>query len=248
MPPKKGKKSKKDKNQKKKIQPPPKPKKIPPPPECFTQDDLNRFKDMFKQHVEEKTEVVLLENIPLMLKKLGFNPKNYEIQELFRLFLDEFAEFVEYHEWLQMLEAKMSWGDDYEAVVMRAFAFLGKDEEEKGICDFELIREELMKWGEPLEEIEFVDWLAVALRNKTYNVEDKTIQYEKFIQIMNKKDTKYIPEPINYFKLDQKTLAEMAKKKAEEEREEQVRKEAEKIAREEARRQKMIADGLIQPD
>ncbi|CAG9560973.1 unnamed protein product [Danaus chrysippus] len=252
MPPKKGKGKDKGTAQATKAMamgPPPKPKKIPPPPACFGPDDLAKFKEMFKAHDEEGIEKVKIVDIPLMLRKLGFNPKTAEIKELFRLFLeDDLVDTVEYHEWLFMIEAKMNWGDDFEVEVTKAFAALAHDDEDTGIADLELLRQELMTWGEPLTEIEFVDWLKLAIKDKTYNPEDGSFAYVKFIENMNAKDERYIKEPINFFKLDQKTLAAMALQKAQEEKEEQERKEAEKRAKEEARRQKMIADGLIPPD
>nr|XP_026486911.1 myosin light chain 3, skeletal muscle isoform-like [Vanessa tameamea] len=249
MAPKKGKGKEPPPPAKAAMGPPPKPKKPPPPPACFGPDDLAKFKEMFKAHDEDNIDKVKLEAIPLMLRKLGFNPKGAEIKELFRLFLeDDLVDTVEYHEWLFMIEAKMNWGDDFEVEVTKAFAALGHDDVETGVADLELLREELMTWGEPLLEIEFVDWLRLALKDKTYNPEDGTLAYVKFIENMNAKDEKYIKEPINFFKLDQKTLAAMAIKKAQEEREEQEKKEAEKRAKDEAKRQKMIAEGLIPPD
>ncbi|CAG4950816.1 unnamed protein product [Colias eurytheme] len=250
MPPKKGKgKGKEPPPPAKATGPPPKPKKPPPPPACFGPDDLAKFKELFKAMDEENIEKVKIEQIPYMLRKLGFNPKTAEIKELFRLFLeDDLVDTVEYHEWLFMIEAKMNWGDDFELAVTKAFAALAHDDEEVGIADFELLREELTVWGEPLTEIEFVDWIKLAIKDKTYNPEDGTFNYVKFIENMNAKDEKYIKEPINFFKLDQKTLAEMAMKKAQEEKAEQEKKEADRRAREEAKRQKMIADGLIPPD
>ncbi|XP_072947580.1 uncharacterized protein [Epargyreus clarus] len=229
--------------------PPPKPKKPPPPPACFSPEDLANFKEMFKAHDEDNIDKVKLEAIPLMLRKLGFNPKGYEINQLFTQFLeDEYVDTVELHEWLFMIEAKMNWGDDFELAVTKAMAALSHDDEETGKADLELLREELFNWGEPLTEIEFVDWLKLATKDKTYNPEDGSFNYVKFIENMNSKDVKYIKEPINFFKLDQKTLAAMAMKKAQEEKEEQEKKDAERRAREEAKRQKMIADGLIPPD
>ncbi|XP_013192779.2 calmodulin [Amyelois transitella] len=229
--------------------PPPKPKKIPPPPACFSPEDLAKFKELFKAHDEENIDKVPIEAIPLMLRKLGFNPKTAEIKQLYVQFLeDDLVDTVEYHEWLFMIEAKMGWGDDFELAVTKAFAALAHDDEEVGLADFELLRTELENWGEPLQEIEFVDWIRLAIKDKTFNVEDGTFNYVKFIENMNNKDHRYIKEPINFFKLDQKTLAEMAMKKAAEEKAEEERKEAEKKAREEARRQKMIADGLLPPD
>ncbi|XP_047027059.1 probable calcium-binding protein CML14 [Helicoverpa zea] len=229
--------------------PPPKPKKIPPPPASFTNDDIMRYKEIYKLHDEDNIDKVPLAMIPLMLRKLGFNPKTAEINQLFEMFLeDEFVDTVEFHEWLQMIEAKISWGDDFEAAITKAMAALGHDDEETGFVDFELFRDELMTWGEPLQEIEFMDWIKLALKDKTYNQEDGRFCYGKFVENMNNKDMRYFKEPINYFKLDQKTLAEMAIKKAQEEKQEHERKEAEKKAREEARRQKMIADGLLPPD
>ncbi|CAK1586441.1 unnamed protein product [Parnassius mnemosyne] len=226
--------------------PPPKPKKIPPPPACFSPDDLVRFKEMFKAHDEENIEKVKLQDIPLMLRKLGFNPKGEEIRQLFQQFLeDDLVDTVEYHEWLFMIEAKMGWGDDFEMAVTKAFAALGHDDEETGVADLELLKEELMQWGEPLTDIEFVDFLRLATKDKTYNPEDGKFNYVKFIENMNNKDEKFFKEPINFFKLDQKTLAEMAMKKVQEEKEEQAKMENERLAREEAKRQKMISQGLI---
>ncbi|XP_068618660.1 uncharacterized protein [Battus philenor] len=248
MGPKKGK-EKKPEPAKAAMGPPPKPKKIPPPPACFTPDDLARFKEIFKAHDEENIEKVKLPQIPLMLRRLGFNPKGEEIKQLFEKFLeDDLVDTVEYHEWLFMIEAKSNWGDDFELAVTKAFADLGHDDEETGKVQLEVLREELMVWGEPLQDVEFVDFIKQATKDKTYNPEDGSFNYVKFIENMNNKDTRYFKEPINFFKLDQKTLAEMAMKKAQEEREEQERKEAEKLAREEAKRQKMIQQGLILPD
>lgn len=42
----------------KQIGPPPKPKKPPPPPACFTNDDLAKFKEMYKAHDEENIDKV----------------------------------------------------------------------------------------------------------------------------------------------------------------------------------------------
>ncbi|CAH0398613.1 unnamed protein product [Chilo suppressalis] len=250
MAPKKGKKGKEPPPPPSKAMgPPPKPKKIPPPPSCFTNEDLLKFKDMFKAHDEENIDKVPIQLIPLMLRKLGFNPKTAEIEQLFKMFLeDDLVDTVELHEWYFMIEAKMNWGDDFELAVTKAFAALAHDDDETGIAQLEVLKEELMNWGEPLSEIEFVDWVRLAIKDKTYNIEDGTFLYPKFIENMNNKDEKYIKEPINFFKLDQKTLAEMAIKKAQEEKEEQERKELERRAKEEAKRQKMIADGLIPPD
>lgn len=184
-----------------------------------------------------------------MLRKLGFNPKTDEIKTLFATFLeDEFVDTVELHEWFFMIEAKMGWGDEFELAVNKAFAALVNDDTETGICDLELLREELFTWGEPLEELEFIDWVKLATKDKTYNIETNGFCYTKFVENMNNKDVKYIKEPINFFKLDQKVLAEMANKKAAEERAEQEKKDADKKAREEAKRQRMIADGLLPPD
>lgn len=184
-----------------------------------------------------------------MLRKVGLNPKTTEIQKLFETFLeDELVDTVELHEWYQMIEAKMIMGDDFELAITKALAALGHDDEETGLVDFELLRTELMTWGEPLTEIEFADWIRMATRDKTYNPETGQLCILKFVENMNDKDDRFFKEPINYFKLDQKTLAEMAVKKAAEEKLEQEKKEAEKRARDEARRQKMIADGLIGPD
>lgn len=184
-----------------------------------------------------------------MLRKLGFNPKTAEINQLFTMFLeDEFVDTVEYHEWLQMIEAKMSWGDDFELAITRAIKALGHDDEETGFVPFELFRDELMKWGEPLSEIEFMDWIKLAVKDKSYSQEDGMFCYGKFVENMNNKDERFFKEPINYFKLDQKTLAALAIQKAQEEKEEQERKAAEKAAREEAKRQRLIAEGLLPPD
>lgn len=190
-----------------------------------------------------------LPEIPIMLRKLGFNPKGEEVKQLFEKFLeDDLVDMVEYHEWLFMIEAKMGMGDDFELAVTKAMATLGHDDEETGITDLELLREELMVWGEPLLEIEFVDFIKLATKNKTYNPVDGTFNYVKFIEQMNNSDAKFFKEPINFFKLDQKTLAAMALKKAQEEKEEEERKEAERLAKEEAKRQKLIQQGLILPD
>ncbi|XP_037869571.1 myosin regulatory light chain isoform X1 [Bombyx mori] len=251
MPPKKGKGKEPPKPPPgpKQIGPPPKPKKPPPPPACFSNEDIMRFKEMFKAHDEENIDKIPLEAIPLMLRKLGFNPKGAEIRTLFAQFLeDEYVDTVELHEWFFMIEAKMNWGDDFELAVTKAFACLGHDDEETGTVDFLALKEELMTWGEPLSELEFMDWTKLAMKDKTYNPEDGMFSYVKFIENMNNKDVRYVKEPINFFKLDQKTLAEMAMKKAQEEKEEQERKEAEKKAKEEAKRLKMIADGLLPPD
>lgn len=60
MPPKKGKGKDKAAAAAKPIVagPPPKPKKPPPPPACFSQEDIQRFKDMFKEHDEENIDKV----------------------------------------------------------------------------------------------------------------------------------------------------------------------------------------------
>ncbi|XP_014362140.2 myosin light chain 1/3, skeletal muscle isoform isoform X2 [Papilio machaon] len=221
MPPKaaKGKEAKKE-PPKLAMGPPPKPKKIPPPPACFSPEDLARFKEVFKAHDEDNIDKVKLPEIPIMLRKLGFNPKGSEIKLLYEKFLeDEFVDTVEYFEWLFMIEAKINMGDDFELAVTKAMATLGHDDEETGITDLELLKEELMSWGEPLLEIEFVDFIKVATKNKTFTPLD-----------------------------DQKTLAAMAMKKAQEEKEEEERKEAERLAKEEAKRQKLIQQGLILPD
>lgn len=188
--------------------------------------------------------------MPVLLRKLGFNPKGAEIKELFKLFLeDEFVDTVEFHELLFMIEAKLNWGDDFEAVVTKAMAFLGQDhEDETGFTNIDILKQELMNWGEPLSEIEFADWPKIAIKEKTLVFETGIFNYVKFIELMNAKDEKFIAEPINYFKLDQKTLAAMAMQKAMEEKAEIEKREAERKAREEAKRQKMIADGLLPPD
>lgn len=184
-----------------------------------------------------------------MLRKLGFNPKTAEIKQLFLQFLeDDLVDTVELHEWYFMIEAKINWGDDFEAAVTESMKNLGHDDDNKKIVDFELLREELMIWGEPISEIEFKPMVKLATKDKTFNPETGLLMYEKFIENMIAKDMRFFPEPINFFKLDQKTLAEMAMKKAQEEREEAERKDAERRAREEAKRLRMIADGLLPPD
>lgn len=186
-----------------------------------------------------------------MLRKLGFNPKPAEIKQLFVQFLeDDLVDTVELHEWYFMVEAKLGWGDDFEAAVIESIKNLGHDEGQDKKVILDVLKEELMNWGDPLTEIEFADWPKVATKDKCYNIETGEFLYEKFVDIINNRDSqnRFIKEPINFFKLDQKTLAEMAMKKAQEEREETERKEAEKKARDEARRLRMIADGLLPPD
>lgn len=63
-----------------------------------------------------------------MIRKIGFNPKGAEIEEMFKRFLeDDLVDSVEFHEFLQMLEAKLGWGDDVEAEVTKAMGFLAHD-------------------------------------------------------------------------------------------------------------------------
>lgn len=187
-----------------------------------------------------------------MLRKLGFNPKTAQIDYMFATFLeDDLVDTVEYFEFLKMIECKMQMGDDFEAAIFKAFAALGHDDEETGICDFEVLREELFEWGEPFLEIEFPDFIRLAIKDKkniTLNLETGAFMYTKYVEYVNNKDQRFTPEPINFFKLDQKTLAAMAFAKAAEEKEEKERKEAERKLKDEFRRQKMIADGLIGPD
>lgn len=185
-----------------------------------------------------------------MLREVGLNPKTAEVNKLFEMILeDDLVDTVELHEWYQMIEAKMNMGDDYELAITKAMAALGHDDEaETGFVDFELFKKELQTWGEPLTDIEIADWIRLATKNKTYNPETGKLCVLKFVESMNEKDQRFFKEPVNFFKFDQKTLAEMAIKKAAEEKAEQERKEAEKRARDEARRQKMIADGLIGPN
>lgn len=59
---------------------------------------------------------------------------------------------------------------------------------------------------------------------------------------------RFFAEPVNFFKLDQKTLAALAIAKAAEEKAEAERKEAERLAKEEQKRLRMIAQGLILED
>ncbi|XP_022830240.1 uncharacterized protein LOC111359044 [Spodoptera litura] len=229
--------------------PPPKPKKIPPPPACFTADDIMKYKEIFRLYDEEQIDKVPITLIPTMLRKIGLNPKTAEVNQMFVTFLeDDLVDTVEFHEFLQMIEAKVNFGDDFEIDVTRAIAALGHDDEETGFVDFELFKQELMEWGEPLLEIEFMDWIKLAIRDKSYNQQDGKFCYGKFVENLNNRDMRFFKEPINYFKLDQKTLAELAIKKAQAQKEEQERRELEKKARDEARRQKMIADGLLLPD
>lgn len=188
-------------------------------------------------------------DIGIMLRRIGFNPKTAELQELFaRILEDDLVDQVEFHEFLFMIEAKMAMGDDFESVIVNAIRDLGHDDEETGFVDFEKFREELMTWGEPLNEIEFMDWIKLSIKDKTYNIEDGTLKYLKFAENMNTRDRRFFPEPVNYFKLDQKTLAAMAAQKAQEEKEAEEKKATEKRAREEVKRQRMIAEGLIPPD
>lgn len=61
MPPKKGKDKKPDKKGAvplKLVGPPPKPKKIPPPPACFTNEDLVRYKELYKLYDEDNIDKV----------------------------------------------------------------------------------------------------------------------------------------------------------------------------------------------
>ncbi|KAG6460328.1 hypothetical protein O3G_MSEX011928 [Manduca sexta] len=172
MPPKKGK-EKEPPAPVKATGPPPKPRKPPPPPACFSNEDIAKFKEIFKAFDEDNIDKVPIEAIPTMLRKLGFNPKGEEIKQLFVMFLeDDLVDTVEFFEWLFMVEAKMNWGDDFEAAILKAFAAIGHDDEETGFVDFEVLREELMTWGEPLSEIEFMDWIKLAMKDKTYNPED----------------------------------------------------------------------------
>lgn len=63
-----------------------------------------------------------------MIRKIGFNPKGAEIEEMFKRFLeDDLVDSVEFHEFLQMLEAKLGWADDVEAEVTKAMGFLAHD-------------------------------------------------------------------------------------------------------------------------
>lgn len=117
-----------------------------------------------------------------------------------------------------------------------------------GFVDIEILREELSNWGEPLQEIEFVDLPKVATKEKLLVFETGQLNYPKFIERMNEKDVKFVKEPINFWKLDQKTLAAMAMEKAMAEAAEMEKREAERKAREEAKRQRMIEQGLILPD
>ncbi|KAJ2954817.1 hypothetical protein O0L34_g3128 [Tuta absoluta] len=229
----------------------PKPKKPPPPPACFKPEELQRFKEVFKQFDFDDIERVKVSHIATMLRFIGFNPKGHEIEEILKKFLeDEISEFVELHTWYFIIEAKKNMRDDVEHDVTIAMGFLGKDDEEKPteIIKLDTLHQELMEWGEPLTDAEFMDWPKVAQKDKTYSLETNDFQYVKFIENMNKKDVKFTPEPINYFKLDQRQLAALAMEKATLEREVIKQREEERLIKEMAKRQRMVEQGLLQPE
>lgn len=99
-----------------------------------------------------------------------------------------------------------------------------------------------------MTEIEFVDLPKIATKEKLLVFETGILTYPKFIETMNERDVKFLKEPVNFWKLDQKTLAAMAMEKAMEERAEMEKREADRKAKEEAKRQRMIEQGLILPD
>ncbi|KAI5645784.1 hypothetical protein NE865_02054 [Phthorimaea operculella] len=229
----------------------PKPKKPPPPPACFKPEEIQRFKEVFQQFDFDGIERVQVKHVATMLRFIGFNPKGAEMEEIFKKFLeDDLVEFIELHTWYFIIEAKKNMRDDVEHEVTLAMGFLGHDDEEKPteIVNMDTLHQELMEWGEPLTEAEFADWPKVAQKDKTYSLETNELLYVKFIENMNKKDVRFLPEPINYFKLDQRQLAALAMEKAAAERDVIRQREEDRMMREMAKRQRMVEQGLLQPE
>ncbi|GBP84858.1 Calmodulin [Eumeta japonica] len=212
-----------------KREPPPPPRKLPRPPKCFTKEDVKFHKALFKSFDEAKNGKIPLPVVPVMLRKVGFNPSPADLEKLFEMFVENKEDdFIELHQWFFMVEAKMKMPDTLEFYVMEACRYLGHDDKKTGVIDVKVLRKELMSWGERLGEDEFAPWIPQCRKEKLLNNKTGEFFYIKFIDVMNSKDHKFFPEPMNYWKLDQRTLAELARKKAEEERAEQKRLEEER--------------------
>lgn len=140
----------------------------------LTLEEINTYKDAFKLF-EDKEGKISYEQLSLLMRSLGQNFSNQQLNDIIKNINNG---FVEFHDFLELMSTLPKERDDQEKLIL-AFKYFDRNNE--GVIDYNELEHILTTVSEKLNEEE-----KKLLRDKCEVDKNGKIDYVKFIKLLLK--------------------------------------------------------------
>jgi Ca2+-binding EF-hand superfamily protein len=141
----------------------------------LTLDEINTYKDAFKLF-ENKEGKIYYEQLSMLMRSLGQNFSNQQLNDIIKNINANHDGFVEFHEFLELMSTLPKQHDDREKLI-QAFKYFDRDN--IGTIDYEEFEHVLTTVAEKLNEDE-----KRLLREKCEVERSGRLDYVKFIKLL----------------------------------------------------------------
>lgn len=150
-------------------------------PESFlnqlTQDKVHEYKEAFNMYDKDHDGILSVQKLGAVLRALGHNPTEIEIQEMIDEIDSEGTGFIDFESFLDVVMSRDLDEEDHEVALREAFKMFDRDG--NGYIDADELRLCMMNLGEKLtlEEVEEM------IREVDVDF-DGRMNYEEFVKLM----------------------------------------------------------------
>ncbi len=144
----------------------------------LTEEQKQEIKEAFDLFDTDGSEKIDAKELKVAMRALGFEPKNEEIKKMISDIDKDGSGTIDFHEFLEMMTAKMSSRDSKEEI-LKAFRLF--DDDETGKITLKNLRRVAKEIGENMTDEELQEMIEEADLDG-----DNEIDVEEFLRIMKK--------------------------------------------------------------
>ncbi|XP_061172769.1 calmodulin-beta-like isoform X1 [Saccostrea cucullata] len=143
----------------------------------LTQDKVHEYKEAFNMYDKDHDGILSVQKLGAVLRALGHNPTEIEIQEMIDEIDSEGTGFIDFESFLDVVMSRDLDEEDHEVALREAFKMFDRDG--NGYIDADELRLCMMNLGEKLTLEEVEEMI------KEVDVDfDGRMNYEEFVKLM----------------------------------------------------------------
>ncbi|KAL5008516.1 hypothetical protein ScPMuIL_014097 [Solemya velum] len=143
----------------------------------LTEDKVQEYREAFRMYDKDRDGIIATQKLGTVLRALGHNPTELEIQEMIDEVDSEGTGFVDFESFLDVVTSRDIDDEDHEVALREAFKMFDRDG--NGFIDADELRICMMNLGEKLTKEEVEEMI------KEVDIDfDGRMDYEEFVKLM----------------------------------------------------------------